>query len=543
MAPVGQMQLAMRLLAPRRLFRATACSAAWSTNPRRNLTCSNHRFANPNQRVANAVYQPGVKSYPCPTVPAECTRSPCTCSGDDETKEITEKILKNHRRTWSDAECAKAHTEHGLMTWNNASAPGIHAVRGEGSYFWDSAGKKYLDFNSMAMCLSHGHTIDDRIIDAVVDQMKTLPYAYPGMFVTNVRGRLSKLLADIVPGDINTFMFPGAGTEAIEGALRMARAYTGRHKVLSRYRSYHGHTTAALTLTGDFRRWAGEAHASGGYVKFHDPFPYAFKYGDTDEEIASRALTELVEILKHEGTHNVAAIVVEAITGTNGVLIPPKGYLEGVRAICDQYGIMLICDEVMAGFGRTGKMFGFCHAPSVVPDFVTFAKGVNGAVLPLAGIGMRDPVADFFRTNPHMVGSTYHSHPVTLASGYAALQVFLERNLTQNAAEMGVVMEECYNDLLAKHPSVKQARCVGLFGAFDVQRDRQGTFIGEVNDPMDPAMVAFKKDLYERGLFTMMRGHTVFTNPPLTVTADEVREGFAMLDASLHILDEAMTDA
>ena len=198
---------------------------------------------------------------------------------------------------------------------------------------------------------------------------------------------------------------------------------------------------------------------------------------------------------RYEGPHTIAAILVESITGTNGVLPPPPGYLEGLRALCDRYGIMLICDEVMAGFGRSGKLFGFCHAPTVVPDLFTFAKGVNGAVLPLAGIGMRDHLAEHFRKTPHMVGSTYHSHPVALASGYAALKVMLRDGLVENAARLGPVMTECMDELLARHPSVKQARNRGLFGAFDVQRDRSGTFIGEVDAPLDPAMVAFKTKL------------------------------------------------
>lgn len=478
-----------------------------------------------------------------PAVAEGCTRTPCICdsaaAGDGG---VIDEVLAEHDREWSAAEEQLAHSDHGLMTWSQGGAPGIPIARAEGVYFWDVDGNKYMDFNSMAMCTNHGHTLHPTVIEAITNQINTAPYAYPGMFTSGIRGRLSKLLADICPGDLNTFMFPSSGTEAVEGAIRLARRFTGRSKIMSRYRSYHGHTTAALAATGDFRRWAGEGLASGDFVKFFDPYPYSVSLGDSEEAVAAASLAALEEAIKYEGPHTVAAILVESITGTNGVLPPPEGYLEGLRKLCDNHGILLICDEVMAGFGRSGKLFGFCHAPSVVPDLFTFAKGVNGAVLPLAGIGMRQYIADHFRGAPHMVGSTYHSHPVALASGYAALKVMLREGLVENAARLGPVMTECMDELLDKHPSVKQARNRGLFGAFDVQRDHDGTFIGEVDAPLDPAMVDFKTQLLKSGLFTMMRGHTVFTNPPLVITESQLKEGFAIIDSALHILDDAMDD-
>lgn len=429
------------------------------------------------------------------------------------------------------------------MTWvaNDKSAPAaIQIAKVDGIYFWDQAGKKYIDWNSMAMCVNHGHTPDQRIIDAVVKQFKTVAYAYPGGFVTEIRARLCQLLADLFPGDINTFMFPSSGAEANELAIRMARLKTGRHKILSRHRSYHGATTATIAMTGDFRRWPAEAGATG-MIKFFDPYPYSFSWGQTEEEITQKSLTYLRETLDYEGPHNVAAIFMESITGTNGILKPPKGYLEGVREMCDEHGIVMVCDEVMGGFGRTGKLFAFQHAPSVIPDVVCFAKGLNGAFMSLGGVGVRDSIANHFRQNNVAIGSTYNSHPTALASAYAAVQVMLERDLIGNAARMEPIMQQGMNELMAKHPSIKQARSVGLFGCMDIQKNRKGDFICKVHE-VSPHMLAFKKALLEGGLFTMVRGHHVHMNPPLIITPEQIQEGLAIFDKHLTILDNAMVD-
>lgn len=393
----------------------------------------------------------------------------------------------------------------------------------------------------MAMCTNHGHTPDKSIVDAVVKQLETLPYAYPGLFITEIRARLSKLLADLCPGDINTFMFPSTGAEANETAVRMARMMTGRHKIMSRYRSYHGASVATSALTGDQRRWPVEMGATG-VLKFFDPYPYSFSFGSTEEEITQNNLQMLREQILAEGPHTIAAIYLESITGTNGVLKPPRGYLEGIREICTEHGILMVCDEVMAGFGRTGKLFGFCHAPSVVPDIVTFAKGINGAFLPLGGVGVRDHVAAHFRKSNVAIGSTYNSHPVALASAYAALQHFIKSDMIQNAANMEKHLQAGMNRLMAAHPSIKQARCVGLFGVLDIQKNRKGEFIARVADPLPPAMLEFKKALLGHGLFTMMRGHNVFCNPPLIINQAQIEDGISILDKALVVLDNALQD-
>eukprot|EP00698_Gefionella_okellyi_P007296 TRINITY_DN1773_c0_g1_i1.p1 TRINITY_DN1773_c0_g1~~TRINITY_DN1773_c0_g1_i1.p1 ORF type:complete len:516 (+),score=149.47 TRINITY_DN1773_c0_g1_i1:47-1549(+) len=483
--------------------------------------------------VVNKLYQPGIPAVQAPKV-----------GGAAAPALNTKAVLQHHRdRVWPAEEVSDSMRKHALFTWGATNAmndAAIQAVRGEGVYFYDASGKKYIDFNSMAMCVNLGHSPHPSIIKAVSDQMSEMAYAYPGVASTPVRAKLCKLLADIVPGDINNFIFPSSGAEANECAIRMSRLFTGRHKIFARYRSYHGGTLGAMGLTGDQRRWPTEPFSSNGVVHFFDPYPYSFAMGATEEEVTERSLTMLKEQLMYENPKSVAAIHIESITGTNGVLKPPKGYLEGLRKMCDEFGILLVCDEVMAGFGRSGKLFGFMHAPSVIPDIITFAKGLNGAYLPLGGVGVRDHVAEYFRKSPLGYGSTYNGHPVALASAYASLKVLLEQGLVENAAAMEPVMQKCMTELADKHPCIKQARVVGLFGVLDLQKNKRGDFIAAVTDAPPPAMAAFKKELLNNGLFTMMRGHNVFTNPPLIINKKQIEDGFAIIDKALTVVDNAM---
>ena len=272
--------------------------------------------------------------------------------------------------------------------------------KGEGCYFYDVEGRKYLDFNSQAMCSNLGHTVPQPVIDEINNQLKTIAYVYPCAAVTPIKAKLSALLADLLPGDLNHFYFTTGGAESNETAMRMVRLKTGRQKILARYRSYHGGTLATMGLTGDPRRWYAEPTTSG-VVHFLDPQPYSVSWGASEEEVCTRSLQQLREVLMYEGPQNVAAIFLESVTGTNGILIPPKGYLEGVRAICDEHGILMVCDEVMNGFGRTGALFGFMNTtPMVIPDIVTMAKGINGAFVPLGAVACRDHVAQHFMKNP-----------------------------------------------------------------------------------------------------------------------------------------------
>jgi adenosylmethionine-8-amino-7-oxononanoate aminotransferase len=452
---------------------------------------------------------------------------------------------KHSRETWAQSEVREAAEKHALMTWG-ATTPMLkgasYPVRGEGVYWWDSDGKKFLDFNSQAMCISLGFTPPEEVREAIHRQLESLPYIYPGVSMTEIRARTSALLAEICPADLNTFMFPSTGMEANELAVRMCRLKTGRHKILSRFRSYHGSSTTTLSMTGDFRRNPVDSLATG-HVRFFDPYPYSFSWGETPEQVTENSLTYLRELIESEGASTVAAIFLETITGTNGILPPPPGYLRGVRALCDEFGIMFVADEVMAGFGRSGKWFGFQHdGDDVIPDIFTAAKGINGAFLPLGCVGMRDHVADHFRENPVGGGSTYNAHPVPLASAYAALKYMVKNDVVGHAKRMEKHMIAGHERLIANHPSVKQARQVGLFGAFDLQKNHGGEYIGQVFEPPSPALLALKQEVAKNGLFTMMRGHNVFTNPPLIITPAQIEEGFDKLDASLGVVDALMED-
>eukprot|EP00042_Codosiga_hollandica_P035727 m.267265 g.267265 ORF g.267265 m.267265 type:complete len:509 (+) comp54714_c0_seq3:2-1528(+) len=493
--------------------------------------------------VCNSLYQPGLP-FTRPQPVASCTRQPCVCAPNTAATvqaEIAQQFAAD--RKWSNEELEDAYDKHTLMTWgvSDVMKPGaIRVAQGDGVYLIDNKGKRFLDFNAMAMCSNLGHTVDPTIIAAVTHQLQTVPYAYPGAFLTDIRAQLSKLLATISPGDLNTFIFPSGGTEANETAIRLARLMTKRHKIFTKFRSYHGATAASLSATGDYRRLYGE-QGSSGFVRFMDPYPYGFSFGATEEEVCERSLAMLREHIEQEGPSSIAAVLLESVTGTNGVLLPPKGYLKGLRSLCDEHGILIISDEVMAGFGRTGKIFGFCHEPDFVPDMFTFAKGVNAAYIPLGGVGLRDHVAAHFKKNAMGIGSTYNSHPVALASAYAALKVFFRDDVLGNVQRMEPIMKECMNELAAKHPSIKQTRVVGLFGCIDIQKNRRGEFLSRVTEA-SPLLAKFKAGLLADGVFTMMRGHNIFANPPLIINEAQLREGFKAFDKHLKVFDDALVD-
>ena len=409
----------------------------------------------------------------------------------------------------------------------------IPVARAKGIYFWTPEGKRFIDFNSQLMCVNIGHG-DERVIRAISEQASTLPYANPFM-ATDVRARLGVKLAEITPGDIDAFFFTNGGAEANENAIRIARLFTGRHKIAARYRSYHGGTAGALTLTGDPRRWAAEPGISG-VIRIPD-FYHGIKTGwDTTEEVLAR--TE--EILELEGPKTVAAIIVEPVTGTNGILVPPDGYMQGLRRLCDKHGILLIADEVMAGFGRTGEWFSVDHW-KVVPDLISMAKGLTSAYVQLGAVGMRREIADHFEKNVFYGGLTYNSHPLACAAALATIAVYEEDHLIENARRMGTVMRGLLEDLERRHPSVGATRNLGLFGIVEVVRDR------ETREPMapfngtSPEMQALSKFFRAEGLYTFVRWNTFFTNPPLCITETEMREAFAIIDKGLEITDRAVS--
>jgi taurine--2-oxoglutarate transaminase len=422
---------------------------------------------------------------------------------------------------------------HTLFEWSAQSkVDPIPVARAKGIYFWTPEGKRFIDFNSQLMCVNAGHG-DPRIIDAIHRQAQTLAYANPFM-ATEPRARLGARLAEIAPGDIDVFFFTNGGAEANENAIRIARLATGRHKILARYRSYHGATGGSITLTGDPRRWASEPGLPG-VVHVLDPYHGIERGWDSADE----ALATLEEVIQLEGSHTIAAFILETVTGTNGVLIPPDGYLQGVRELCTRYGILMICDEVMAGFGRTGEWFAVNHW-NVVPDMLTMAKGLTSAYVQLGAVGMRRPLADHFKDQVYYGGLTYNSHPLACAAALATLQVYEDDLLIEQARRMGVIMKELLADLNRRHPSVGAARSIGLFGLVELVRDRgKRQPLAPFNGTSDE-MQALSRFFRDQGLYTFVRWNTFFTNPPLCITEPQLREAFGIIDKGLEITDRAV---
>ena len=417
----------------------------------------------------------------------------------------------------------KAHT---LFEWSAQSKVDPIPVAGaRGCWFWTPEGKKFLDFNSQLMCVNIGHG-HPKVIKAVQDQVATLAYANPFM-ATEPRARLGKKLAELTPGDIDVFFFTNGGAEANENAIKLARLYTGRHKILARYRSYHGATGGAMTLTGDPRRWAAEP-GMPGIVHVTDPY-HGIQRGWDDVPLA---LANLEEVIQLEGPQTIAAFFVEPVTGTNGILVPPDGYLQGVRDICTKYGILMVADEVMSGFGRTGEWFAINHW-NVVPDLLTMAKGLTSAYVPLGAVGMRRAVADHFTDRVFYGGLTYNSHPLGCATALATLAVYEEEDLIANARRMGSVMAKLLRDLESRHDIVGATRSIGLFGIVELVKDRTSLEpLAPFNSTSEP-MVRLGRFFRDQGLYTFVRWNTFFTNPPLCITEEELRQGFDIIDRGL----------
>jgi taurine--2-oxoglutarate transaminase len=433
----------------------------------------------------------------------------------------------------SAAEVVALSRAHSLFEWSaQASVDPIPVARAKGVHFWTHDGARFIDFNSQLMCVNIGHG-DERVVRAVQAQVAELAYANPFM-ATEPRARLAAKLAEIAPGDIDVFFFTNGGSEANENAVRIARLVTGRHKILARYRSYHGGTAGSLALTGDPRRWPAEPLIPG---VVHVPHPY---HGiERGSDSAETALATLEEIIQLEGPHTIAAFILEPVTGTNGVLLPPPGYLEGVRDLCTRHGILLVADEVMSGFGRTGAWFAVDHW-GVVPDMITMAKGLTSAYIPLGAVGIRRPIAEHFQKHTFYGGLTYNSHPVGCAAALATIGVYEEDDLIENARRMGLVLADGLADLMARHPSVGAVRSIGLFGLVELVRNR------ETREPMapfngtSPEMTALSRFFRDQGLYTFVRWNTFFANPPLCITRQELRSALDIIDRGLEITDRAV---
>ncbi len=437
--------------------------------------------------------------------------------------------------TMSGPEIVALSRKHTLYEWSAQSkVDPIPVASAKGIYFFTPEGKRFIDFNSQLMSVNIGHG-DPRVIQAISDQAATLAYANPFM-ATEVRARLGQKLAEICPGDIDTFFFTNGGAEANENAIKLARFFTGRHKILARYRSYHGATAGAISLTGDPRRWAAEPGIPG-VVHVLDPY-HGIERG---WESAESSLAMLEETIQLEGPQTIAGFILEPVTGTNGILIPPAGYLEGVRKLCDKYGILMIADEVMSGFGRTGEWFAVDHW-KIVPDLLCMAKGLTSSYLPLGAVGMRQHIAQHFQDKVFYGGLTYNSHPMGCAAALATIRVYEEDKLIDNSKKMGAIMKTLSADLQAKHPSVGAVRSIGLFGIVELIRNRK------TKQPMAPfngtsdEMAALGRFFREQGLYTFVRWNTFFTNPPLCITEQQLREAFAIIDRGLEITDKAVID-
>jgi taurine--2-oxoglutarate transaminase len=433
----------------------------------------------------------------------------------------------------SGAEIVDLCRKHTFFEWSAQGAVDpIPMARAKGVYFWTPEGKRYIDFNSQLMCVNIGHG-DERVIRAISAQAETLAYANPFM-ATEVRARLGEKLASLTPGDIDVFFFTNGGAEANENAIKIARACTGRYKILARYRSYHGGTHGAMALTGDPRRWSTEP-GMPGVIHVLDPYHGVERGWDS----AETSLAMLEEIIQLEGAHTIAAFFLETVSGTNGVLIPPDGYLQGVRDLCTRHGILMVCDEVMAGFGRTGEWFAVNHW-DVVPDIMTMAKGLTSAYIPLGAVGMRRHIADHFRDKVFQGGLTYNSHPMACATALATIAVYEEDDLVGNARRLGPVMAGLLRDLASKHVLVGAHRNLGLFGIVELVRDRARRTplapFGGTSDEMKRLSGLFR----ELGLYTFTRWHTFFTNPPLCITEGELREGFEIIDTALTRVESSI---
>jgi taurine--2-oxoglutarate transaminase len=425
-----------------------------------------------------------------------------------------------------------------LHSWSVQDAlDPIPVAGGEGRYFWDYDGNRYLDFASQLVNVSIGHQ-HPKVVAAIKEQAEKLCTIGPPM-ATEPRSTLARMLAEITPGDLQLSFFTNGGAEANENAIKLARWYTGRHKVIARYRSYHGATAGSITLTGDPRRWPAEPGIPG-VVRMLDPYTYRCPAGHPDPCPVCSGAPHLEEILQYEGADNVAAVILETIVGTNGIIVPPEGYLQSIREVCDRHGIVLIADEVMAGFGRTGKWFGVDNW-DVVPDILTVAKGINSGYIPLGAMIVRRPIADWVRDKYFAGGLTYSGHPLACASAIASIEAFKEEGIVENAAEMDGVFAEQLQNLQRKHPSIGEVRGLGCFWGIELVKNR------ETREPFVPfnatseafaPMARVWKAALERGLYLMTHWNVIMVCPPLTITRDELDEGIAVLDEVLAVADD-----
>jgi taurine--2-oxoglutarate transaminase len=430
----------------------------------------------------------------------------------------------------------RAHVFH---SWSaQAHIDPMPIASASGSHFTDYSGRRYLDFSSQLVNVNIGYQ-HPKLVAAIQEQAAKLCTISPA-FANDARSEAARLITELAPGDLNAVFFTNGGADANENAIRMARLHTGRHKILAAYRSYHGATAGAIALTGDPRRWASEP-GEPGIIHYWGPYAYRSAFhATTEQEESDRALAHLRDLLMVEGSHTVAAIIMETVVGTNGILVPPPGYLAGVRALCDEFDIVMIADEVMAGFGRCGEWFAVDHW-GVKPDLITFAKGVNSGYVPLGGVIISDPIAATFADRAFPGGLTYSGHPLGCAAAVASINIFREEGIVEHARSLGTdVIGPELRALAERHPCVGEVRGLGVFWALELVRDR------ETREPLVPfnatgaqakPMAEFAAACKDQGLWPFVHFNRTHIVPPCTTTVEEVREGIAILDEALKVAD------
>ena len=426
--------------------------------------------------------------------------------------------------------------DYTLFSWSKQKGTAPIAVKhAEGVYLYDYDDKRYIDFSSGLMNVNIGHG-DQRITEAVVKQMQEVSYVTPSC-VTKVRGELGKKLAEICPGDLNKSFFTLCGATSMENAIKLARLYTCRHKILSRYQSYHGASYGAMAASGDPRRLPADGQQAPNFIHFDLPIKYRWEYGE--ENLLKEALHSLKRMIAYEGQGNIAAIILEGESGSSGCLKYPVGYLKAVREICDKNGMLLIIDEVMSGFGRTGKWFGFQHH-DIVPDMIVMAKGLTCGYLPFGCLQVSDKIASKYDEAMLPLGLTYSAHPVSCAAALATLHIYEDDNLIENAAAMGKYMEEKVEGMKAVHPSIGDFRNTGLLGCIELVKNRN------TKEPMAPfnakpdemvVMNQVSAKIKELGMYTFVRWNYIFVAPPLIVSKEQIDEGLAIISEAIKIAD------
>jgi taurine--2-oxoglutarate transaminase len=439
-----------------------------------------------------------------------------------------ENVMNSVITKLSTKDIVKLNKDYTLFSWSVQSATNpIPISHAQGVYFWDTDGKRYIDFSSQLMNMNIGHQ-HPKVIKAIQDQAAQLCYAHPGM-ATEARGLLGQKIAEVAPGNLNKTFFCLGGAEANENAIKIARFYTGRNKIMARYRSYHGATHGAIALTGDYRRLPVEP-ALPGVVHFLDPFCYRCPFGWTKETCHRECISHVEEMINYEGPDRIAAIIMEGVTGSNGLIVPPEDYWPRVREICDKYGILLISDEVMSGWGRTGKWFAVDNW-NVVPDIITTAKGLTSGYVPLGAVIISEPIANYFEDKMFWCGLTYSGHPLACAAGVATINVYEEDGLLQNSEKVGRYLGKRLEEIKLNHQSVGDVRYIGLFTAIEIVSDK------ETKKPIEPLN---ETGIYLRdyGLFTFIFHNVIFVVPPLCINESQIDEGLSIIENALEGLDK-----